>query len=160
MQSIVSDRLGNIGDRLRERRTTAKVEHLGEENDRLRTELHSLQTQLDRERADRVEILDALKGKPKTVIKRKRGGLIRMVVIGGGAYVLGTRAGRERYEQLADWAKRFRDRGRDAADDLRDDMLAGSTGPTTSPTKSTSPPAPSKSTGGTKSGPTAGTSGS
>jgi hypothetical protein len=77
---------------------------------------------LDRERDDRDEILDALKGKPQTVVKKKRGGLLRMIVIGGGAYVLGARAGRERYNQLRDWANRMRDRARGTAEDLRDDI--------------------------------------
>lgn len=122
--NTMTDRLGDIGGKLRERRTTSKLEHLDEENQRLRTELRSMRSSLDRERADREEILDALKGKPKTVVKKKRGGLVRLAVIGGGAYVLGSRAGRERYEQIVSWAKQMKDRGREVADDLTSDAVA------------------------------------
>lgn len=124
----MTDRLGDVGDRLRERRSNSKLEHLDKENDRLRVELRSMKSMLDQERSDREEILDALKGQPKTVVKRKRGGLIRMVVIGGGAYVLGTRAGRARYEQIVDWARRMKDRGRDATDDFRSDVVSATNG--------------------------------
>lgn len=34
-----------------------------------------------------------------------RGGILRLAVIAGVAYVLGTRAGRERYDQIMDKAK-------------------------------------------------------
>jgi regulator of replication initiation timing len=122
MHGTLTERMSDIGDRMRERRTTGRMEHLDEENDRLRMELSSLRSMLDRERDDRDEILDALKGKPQTVVKKKRGGLLRMIVIGGGAYVLGARAGRERYNQLRDWANRMRDRARGTAEDLRDDI--------------------------------------
>ena len=137
MHGTLTDRMSDIGDRMRERKTTGKIEHLDEENDRLRMELSSLRSLLDRERDDRNEILDALKGKPQTVVKKKRGGLLRMIVIGGGAYVLGARAGRERYNQLRDWANRMRDRARGAADDMRDDIddaVAATSEPTMSST--------------------------
>lgn len=124
----MTDRLGDVGDKLRERRSNQKMEHLDKENDRLRMELRSIRSMLDRERADRDEILHALKGQPKTVVKKKRGGLLRMVVIGGGAYVLGTRAGRARYEQIVDWAKRMKDRGRDATDDFRGEVVSAGNG--------------------------------
>jgi len=120
----MTDRLGDIGGKLRERRTNSRIDHLDDENQRLRTELRSMRSTLDRERSDREEILDALKGKPKTVVKKKRGGLVRMAVIGGGAYVLGSRAGRERYEQIVSWARQLKDRGREATEDLKSDVVA------------------------------------
>jgi hypothetical protein len=124
----MTDRLGDIGGKLRERRTNSRIDHLDEENQRLRTELRSMRSTLDRERSDREEILDALKGKPKTVVKKKRGGLVRMAVIGGGAYVLGSRAGRERYEQIVAWARQMKDRGREATEDFKGDVVATAEG--------------------------------
>jgi hypothetical protein len=124
----MTDRLGDIGGKLRERRTNSRIDHLDDENQRLRTELRSMRSTLDRERSDREEILDALKGKPKTVVKKKRGGLVRMAVIGGGAYVLGSRAGRERYEQIVSWARQLKDRGREATEDLTSDVVASAEG--------------------------------
>lgn len=170
----MTDRLGDIGDKFRERRTTSKIDHLDDENHRLRTELNSMQSTLERERADRLEILDALKGKPKTVVKKKRGGLLRMAVIGGGAYVLGSRAGRERYEQIVDWAKQMKDRGQ-AKDDYRTDVMAagdtrpgetmtstggfGSAGSGTSGTATSGSATPAKNETGKNSTPKSGTSG-
>lgn len=124
----MTDRLENMGGKLRERRSTSKIEHLDDENERLRMELRSMKSMLDQERSEREDILGALKGRPKTVVKKKRGGLIRMVVIGGGAYVLGTRAGRSRYEQIVEWAKSMKDRGRDTADDFRSDVVSAGNG--------------------------------
>jgi hypothetical protein len=122
--SAMSTTMARIGDRLRERRSNYRIEHLDEENHRLRTELGSMRSLLDHERAERAEILDALKDQPRRVVKQKRGGLLRSIVIGGGAYVLGSRAGRERYEQIVDWTRRMRDRGMDAANDLRADIVS------------------------------------
>jgi len=119
--STTSERLG---DRIRERRSNRRIEHLDEENHRLRTELGSMRSLLDQERADRTEILGVLKGQPRTVVKKKRGGLFRVFVVGGGAYLLGSRAGRERYDQIVEWGRRMRDRGRGAADDVRDDLAS------------------------------------
>lgn len=113
-----------LGDRLRERRSNRRIEHLDEENQRLRTELGSMRTLLDHERADRSEILGVLKSQPKTVVKKKRGGLFRVIIVGGGAYLLGSRAGRERYDQILEWGRRMRDRGKDAADDVRADIAS------------------------------------
>jgi hypothetical protein len=124
----MTDRLGDFGGKLRERRTNSRIDHLDEENQRLRTELRSMRSTLDRERSDREEILDALKGKPKTVVKKKRGGLVRMAVIGGGAYVLGSRAGRERYEQIVTWARQMKDRGREATEDFKGDVVGSGSG--------------------------------
>jgi len=118
-----------LGDRVRERRSSRRIENLDEENHRLRTELGSMRSLLDHERADRNEILDALKGQPRTVVKEKRGGLFRVIIIGGGAYVLGSRAGRERYEQIIEWGRRMRERGKEAVDDLQADVGSAETTP-------------------------------
>ena len=154
----MTDRLGDIGEKFRDRRTSNKLEHLDDENQRLRTELHSMRSLLDRERSDREEILEALKGKPKTVVKKKRGGLVRMAVIGGGAYVLGSRAGRERYEQIVNWAREMRDRGRDVTGDLKSDAMAATEGTTSgttmaSTTHTPTTKGPEKSPSSTKSTP-------
>ncbi len=36
--------------------------------------------------------------------------LLRLVIVGGTAYVFGTKAGRERYEQIRTWASSMKDR--------------------------------------------------
>jgi hypothetical protein len=42
---------------------------------------------------------------------KRRIGLVRVLVIGGAAYVLGAKAGRQRYEQLRDWWQKSMKRG-------------------------------------------------
>jgi hypothetical protein len=113
-----------FGRRLRERRSIRRIEHLDKENLRLRNELGSMRSLMEQERSDKSEILDALRQQPTTVVKKKRGGFVRMLVVGGGAYVLGSRAGRERYDQIMEWTKRMRDRGREATDDIRGELPA------------------------------------
>lgn len=108
-----TERLGAV---LRDRRRARRIGHLDDENHRLRTELGSARSLLEREREDRLEILDVLKAQPKTVVRKKRGGLLRSLIVGGGAYLLGSRAGRERYNEIVGWARRMRDRAKETAD--------------------------------------------
>ncbi len=52
-------------------------------------------------------MLDALNraSERKTKVTAKpRSGLLRLIVVGGAAYVFGTKAGRERYDQISAWA--------------------------------------------------------
>jgi hypothetical protein len=102
-----------LSDRWRSIRNAKRVDHLGEENDRLRTELRMTRSQLDRERDRQQDVLDALNraSERKTKVTAKpRGGLLRLVIVGGAAYVFGTKAGRERYEQIRAWSSSTLDR--------------------------------------------------
>jgi len=90
-----------------------RVERLDEENDRLRTELRMTKSQLERERDRQQDVLDALNraSERKTKVTAKpRGGLLRLVIVGGTAYVFGTKAGRDRYEQIRSWFSSMKDR--------------------------------------------------
>ena len=129
-----TDRITDVADRIRDRRSAARLENTEHENDVLRAELRALRADASRQRAEREELMDVLKegGAVRTNGKQKsRGGLFRLLIIGGGAYVLGTRAGRERYEQIVDWFGRMKARAgemRSQADDtvvqVRDSMEA------------------------------------
>jgi hypothetical protein len=102
-----------LPDRWRSMRSAKRVDRLDEENDRLRTELRMTNSQLERERDRQQDVLAALNraSERKTKVTAKpRGGLIRLVVVGGAAYVFGTKAGRERYEQIRNWASSMTDR--------------------------------------------------
>lgn len=135
----VADRVTDVTDRMQTRRLESKRESLGKDNDRLRTELRSTRDELERERRARDELLDALKKGEGTVkadkvkVKtKKRGGFLRLLIVGGGAYVLGTRAGRERYEQIKTWASDMKSRvgsgGAGDADEWSAMSNGGSTG--------------------------------
>ena len=58
-------------------------------------------------------MLDALNraSERKTKVTAKpRGGLLRLIVVGGAAYIFGTKAGRERFDQISAWAVSTKDR--------------------------------------------------
>jgi hypothetical protein len=105
-----------MADHWRATHNVKRVERLDEENDRLRTELRMTKSQLERERDRQQDVLDALNraSERKTKVTAKpRGGLLRLVIVGGTAYVFGTKAGRERYEQLRGWFSSMKDRMKD-----------------------------------------------
>lgn len=122
----VADRVTDVSDRVHARRLESKRDSLDRDNERLRVELRATRDELERERSARDELLDAftkredgatIKAKDVKVKTKRRGGLLRLLVVGGGAYVLGTRAGRERYEQIKGWASDMKGRMRGAGED-------------------------------------------
>lgn len=102
-----------LSDQWRSMRNAKRVDRLDEENDRLRTELRMTKSQLERERDRQQDVLDALNraSERKTKVTAKpRGGLLRLVIVSGAAYIFGTKAGRERYEQIKTWSLAMKDR--------------------------------------------------
>jgi len=102
-------------------RTAKHADRLDLKNDRLRTELRMAKSQLDHEREHEQEMLDALKRESERseVTPKPRGGLLRLILVGGAAYIFGTKAGRERYEQIRRWFSSMKERmtpSRDAVD--------------------------------------------
>jgi len=145
----MTHRVGEAADRLQRRRLEMKTDSLDRTNDDLQRELRATRAQLDQERSTREQLLDALTPAPakeKVVVKKRRGRLLRTVVIGGGAYVLGARAGHERYEQIKGWAAGMRDRVQSRSDEFSD---VSEWAPTTNGGSDTRPqtPASTKSSG-------------
>jgi hypothetical protein len=120
MNRILGDRTG----RMRERLLSARLGNLDRQNERLRNEVSVLHSQLDHEREEHEELRDALRAKPKEV-KVRKSGFVRVVLIGGGAYLLGAHAGRERYDEVLRWARSTRDRLRGTAEDVAMQVDAG-----------------------------------
>ncbi len=96
---MAMDRMGDVTMGIRDRMKDAKNDRLDRENDRLRTENTELRSRLSTERDEHEELLSTLKSMSRRTPKR-RVGLFRVIILGGGAYLLGARAGRERYEQI------------------------------------------------------------
>lgn len=108
-----STTMSKMSDRWRSMRTARRAERLDGENDRLRTELRMTRSQLERVREHEQDVLDALNraSQRKTEVTMKpRGGLLRLVLVGGAAYLFGTKAGHDRYEQIRAWSASMRDR--------------------------------------------------
>lgn len=143
----MTHRVGEAADRLQRRRLEMKTDSLDRTNDDLERELRATRTQLEQERSTREQLLDALTsvpaGKEKVVVKKRRGRLLRTIVIGGGAYVLGARAGHERYEQIKGWAASMRDRVQSKGGELDD---ASEWAPTTNGGSDTRSQTPASST--------------
>jgi hypothetical protein len=109
-------------DRLRDRRMQSRVSSLDRQNIRLRDEIAHLRTNLDGERTQREDLKEALRRKP-TIVK-KRGGLLRLVIVGGTAYLVGTRDGRERYDHIVAWVRSVKAKIERNADDVAAELSA------------------------------------
>jgi cell division septum initiation protein DivIVA len=82
---------------VKERWLDHRVEKLAKENEKLRAAVGDLRHDLDEAQGRSQETLDALS-------KTRRPGRMKWLVLAGGAYVLGAKAGRARYEQIKNWA--------------------------------------------------------
>jgi hypothetical protein len=113
------------GSMLKERLLDRRVEKLARENDKLRDELNELKHDLDSEQERTKETLTALS-------KARKPGRMKWLVLAGGAYVLGAKAGRARYEQMADWVRSMRrqDGNGSPMSDPISGMSTGTTGTT------------------------------
>jgi hypothetical protein len=120
MNRILGDRTG----RMRERFLSARLGNLDRQNDKLRNEVSALHSQLDHEREEHEELRDALRSKP-TKVKVRKTGFVRVLLIGGGAYLLGAHAGRERYDEVLRWARSLPDRMRGTAADVTTQVDVG-----------------------------------
>jgi hypothetical protein len=83
---------------VKERLLDRRVDKLSKENDKLREAVGELRQDLDEAHERSKETLAALS-------KTRRPGRMKWIVLAGGAYVLGAKAGRGRYEQLKGWAR-------------------------------------------------------
>lgn len=83
---------------VKERWLDRRVDKLAKENERLRTAVGDLRHDLDEAQGRSQETLDALS-------KTRRPGRMKWLVLAGGAYVLGAKAGRARYDQIKGLAR-------------------------------------------------------
>ena len=84
---------------VKERWLDHRVEKLSKENAELREAVDELRVDVDEAQGRSKETLAALSK------NRRRPGRMKWLVLAGGAYVLGAKAGRARYEQIASWAR-------------------------------------------------------
>jgi len=118
---------------VKERWLDHRVEKLAKENDELREAVSELREDLDDAQGRSKETLAALS---KTT---RRPGRMKWLVLAGGAYVLGAKAGRARYEQIRGWARSVTQQdGNGNGNSATKDMTMGTTGTTgTTDTKGT-----------------------
>lgn len=118
------DRASALTESAKHRMAEKHTESLERENDRLKVENSALRGQSDLER-DRMErILDSLDDATTGPKKHRLRRLMTLSVAAGGAYVMGAKAGRERYDQLRTWWAERRTNGVDRMNEWGDDVTA------------------------------------
>jgi hypothetical protein len=109
----VKDKASDITHTAISRVRQARLENAQEHNDHLRAKNDLLEDELKRTRSERERLADAL-GRARSDAATPRSGRVRRAVALGvavaGAYVMGAKAGRQRYEQIRRWAERIRNR--------------------------------------------------
>ena len=92
--------------KVKERWLDHRLEKLSRENDSLRDEVDELRHDLDETRDRSTDTIKAL-------ARSRKPGRLKWLVLAGGAYVLGAKAGRARYEQIRSWARSLTQRDGD-----------------------------------------------
>lgn len=96
-----------VKDRARSKMNEARLDSARDVNDRLKTENSILKEELDRTRSEReraLETLERFATPPKAKAKKHRvRRFLTLTTAAGAAYVVGAKAGRERYEQIRTW---------------------------------------------------------
>jgi FtsZ-binding cell division protein ZapB len=120
----LKDRASALTESAKHRMAEKHAESLERENDRLKVEVSALRDQSDRD-ADRMErILDSLDEATTTPKKHRIRRLMTLSMAAGSAYVLGAKAGRERYDQLRTWWSERRTNGVDRMNEWGEDVTA------------------------------------
>jgi hypothetical protein len=99
----LKDRASVLTETAKHRLAERHTEHLERENDRLKVENATLRTQTDREDEKIEKILDSLESTTAGPKKHRIRRLVTLSVAAGGVYLMGAKAGRERYDQIKGW---------------------------------------------------------
>ena len=110
----LQERMRGIRDEAKLRTLDARMSRADRDRDRLRMENEALRERLEAADEERSKWLDTIEGlsKKSTRLRKPRRFRRTVVLLGatGSAYVLGAKAGRERYEQIRSWWRDLRSR--------------------------------------------------
>jgi G3E family GTPase len=107
----VKDKAGKMTQMAASRMREAKLESATERNERLRMKNELLSEELKQERSERDRILEALEKVGSQKKTHRMRGFFMLSTAAAAAYVMGSKAGTERYEQLRSWWNDLRQRG-------------------------------------------------
>ena len=107
----VKDKAGKMTQMAAARMREAKLESATERNERLRMKNELLSEELKQERSERDRILEALEKVGSQKKTHRLRGFFMLSTAAAAAYVMGSKAGTERYEQLRSWWNDMRQRG-------------------------------------------------
>lgn len=117
----ITERMSNMRDQLHQRRLEGKRDDAEQENQRLKIESRMLRDELEEDRSELSKLLSALEdGRLSASPSRHRlRRLMSLTLAAGGAYLLGARAGRERYEEIRARCNDWMRTGRSTAANVR-----------------------------------------
>lgn len=121
-----------LKDKAKAKVNETRLDRASIDNERLSAENDVLRRELDSAKDDRNRFIDALESlqRPTTVGSTKKHRLRRvttLAIAAGSAYVIGAKAGRERYEQIRSWWDRTSNRGMDAMPEQVTDLTDAAT---------------------------------
>lgn len=99
----IKERAIGARDAMTRKRLEHKLSSAREENAELSHEKKALQEQARHDHDELDTILDALKGVALNGKRHRFRRLTAIAVAAGGAYVMGAKAGRERFDQISGW---------------------------------------------------------
>lgn len=120
----LKDRATVLTETARHRLAERHTEHLERENDRLKMENAALRGQTEREQDKIEKILGSLEAGTSGPKKHRIRRLMTLSVAAGGAYMMGAKAGRERYEQIKTWWAERRNGGVDRVNEWSEDVTS------------------------------------
>jgi hypothetical protein len=147
----LQERAKALGSDAKHRMREARLEKADRERDRLRTENELMRERIEHTDEELSRALDAIddmaKADGKAQRKPRKHRIRRLFVLAaaaGSAYVMGAKAGRERYESLRRWWTDMRGRADTMGEDAMGSSATGAQGSTvrSAPTGSVSTPSP------------------
>ena len=117
----IVDRMGDARDRIRRERSAREMEDVRRENQRLKAEARVLEDELQQDRGDVERLLSVIERTSGTEASERRfGRFVALATVATGAYVMGAKAGRERYDEIRRAAAAAMRRGSEIARGLRE----------------------------------------
>ncbi len=115
----IKDRAISARDAMNRKRLERRLEEVRQDNARLSLENEALHEETRREQGELERLLDALERVSANGTKKPHRirRTVTLVIAAGGAYVMGAKAGRERFDKIKEWWERTRVNGMRAKDE-------------------------------------------
>lgn len=116
----ITDKMEHVRDQVRQHRAHEKLDHLRQENRQLETETRMLRGERDDHRGDLAKLMGSLERTSQAGTQHRLRRLATLTTVAVGAYVLGAKAGRDRYESIRSFLQKAVRTGRSAFDSALD----------------------------------------
>src|SRR5262245_16611451 len=99
-----------MGYEVKDRDTCARSDNRSRQNGERKVESEMIRDERDGDRKTRDRMMSLLDRRDVGARPKRRIGFCRVRIVGGAAYVLGAKAGRQRYEQIRSWWRKAKNR--------------------------------------------------